>query len=217
MLKKGEPKAAKAPKKAKAVKAPKPLNPRLQKLKDMQQSQIYEPKRIDPSIRGVLSWLHLGRPSPCTMILQARGHTKASPERVWEVFSDLAKWPTWTKPFITSAKWVHSDQWLSGAQFEQTVNYGPPMSGKPTKETIKEAVEAQQVAWMKDLKGMKTVHLWYFEPNTDGSTEIVVTEAMYGQQVFFLKWLWVRPKWNKFFQQMVKNLIKAAEKGPDRH
>src|SRR5579862_2725874 len=155
MLKKGEPKAAKAPKKAKAVKAPKPLNPRLQKLKDMQQSQIYEPKRIDPSIRGVLSWLHLGRPSPCTMILQARGHTKASPERVWEVFSDLAKWPTWTKPFITSAKWVHSDQWLSGAQFEQTVNYGPPMSGKPTKETIKEAVEAQQVAWMKDLKGMK--------------------------------------------------------------
>lgn len=211
MLRKGDAKPAKeaTPKPAKKLKEPKP-----KRIKIPDQAQIYEPKREDPSVRGVLGWLNLGRRTPATLIMQARGHTSASPERVWEVFKDLPKWPTWTKPLITSAKWVHAEDWLSGAQFEQTVAYGFPMSGKPSKETVKEAIPAQAVAWMKDSKGVKTVHLWYFEPNVDGSTEIVCTEAMYGQAVFFLHLFPVRKKWNKMFQQMVDNLIRTAERGP---
>jgi hypothetical protein len=210
MLKKGDDKSAKSkePNSPKPVKAPKEKKPK--KAKD---THIYEPKRIDPVIRGALGWLDLSRKTPATMIVQARAHSKASPERIWEIFSDLEKWPTWTKPLITKAKWVHGNEWLSGAQFEQTVNYGFPFSGKPSVETIKDCIPAQSVAWLKSAKGVKTIHLWYFQPNIDGTCDIVNTEVMYGQAIFFVNLIGARRKQAKMFQTVVDNLIRMAERG----
>jgi hypothetical protein len=219
----------KAPKekKVKEPKAPKVLKEK--PVKEKKEKKPYVEKfRVDktPVVKGALTRLGFYQKTASCLIIYATGETSASPETVFQVWSELEKWPQWQKPFITSAKWVEKDHqgWEIGNKIELTYNYGGSLGKIVSKETIREVDKNLSVVWFKIDKGSKifnsyplqtrTCYIWFFEPLLNGGTNIIQCQVLAGPRPFMAKITGAGKKLSKVFKETVDNLIKAVERAP---
>lgn len=167
----------------------------------------------DPTVRGALGRLGLRQPTPSTMVVTASRQTSLSPEVIWKAWSNLEAWPRWSKPILQSARWLEGRTWEVGSKFEQTRNLGAPVGRQVTVETVREVNQGQSVSWWEGTGGMKSCHLWFFEPLADGGTMVHETEVFVGFLPLLFK-LVMRGRLRNMFQESVDGLIKHAEREP---
>ncbi|HEY3782597.1 MAG TPA: SRPBCC family protein [Fimbriimonadaceae bacterium] len=218
-----EPKEQKV-KEPKPVKALKEKPPKEKKAK----KPVVEKFRVEqtPVVKGALSRLGMYQKTKSTLILYASAETSASPEVVFQVWSEIEKWPQWQKPFVTTARWADKDnhEWEPGVKIELTYNYGGTLGKIVSKETVREVDKNLSVVWFKIDKGTKifnayplatrSCYIWFFEPLLNGGTNIIQCQVLAGPRPFMARMTGTGKKLSAVFKDMVDNLIKAVERSP---
>ncbi|WP_020607285.1 SRPBCC family protein [Spirosoma spitsbergense] len=101
----------------------------------------------------------------------------ASPERVWQVMSQIDQWVTWQSD-ISKAK-------LNGPlQVGSTFDWNA--SGMDIHSTLHTVTPQEALGWSGKAFGAFAIHNWFFRPLTDGTTEVRVEESMEGWLVSVL-------------------------------
>jgi len=168
-----------------------------------------------PTIKGALGRLGMMGPNLATLMISASVKTKASPEAVWETWSQIEKWSSWGKPLVSSARWLEGRVWEVGTKIEQINTWGFPFGRTVAIDTVKEVNPGQSVSWWKSAKGIRSCHIWFFEPLREGGTRIVKTEVFVGFTILLNK-PFIKRKWKALFQESVEGLAKAVERADAR-
>ena len=105
----------------------------------------------------------------------ARGsiQIEASPETVWDIVSDIERWPEWN-PDVTDAE-LHGSL-AAGGTF--TWKAGP---GK-IRSSLSEVDAPRRIAWTGKTLGISAVHTWVIEP-TENGVELTTEESWSGLPV----------------------------------
>lgn len=128
---------------------------------------------------------------------------------LWETWTRLGDWPLWSTPLHLAAHWAGSPDWAPGASFTQTINLGFPIGRLTSTETVAACAPGRQVAWARDQKGIRSCHIWDFEPLATDRTRITNLEVFHGLPIALLKPL-VADRWQHLFVQSVAGLIRQA-------
>ncbi len=130
----------------------------------------------------------------------------ATPEEVWQVWSQIEQWPEWSSELHNSAKFTSDNKWEVGSTFEQNINLG--MAGTVTSyETLKVVDQGKKVMWWKDKEGIKSCHTWVFENAGVGKTKITNIEVFDGTIIGLMKPILISD-WQKKFDSSLVNLSK---------
>ena len=90
----------------------------------------------------------------------------ASPEEVWEQFSDVAAWPSWI-PTFRGAEWVEGEPWTDGARLRMAMGIGSATLGVDV--TIMNVDLPHSIAWTGRRFGVTSIHTWTFTADRDGT------------------------------------------------
>lgn len=156
-----------------------------------------------------LSKLEISEVGWKTALVASEIEVNASPEKVWEYWSQIEQWSEWSTDLHQSAKFTSDNQWEVGSTFEQILDLG--MAGKVTaNETIKFIEPVKKVMWWKDENGMKSCHTWVFEDLGADKTKITNIEAFDGTIIGLMKPILI-PDWQKKFDNGLINLSKKFQ------
>ncbi len=102
---------------------------------------------------------------------------QASPERVWEVFSDVAKWPEWTPATIESVERLDEGPIHVGARTRIRQPKLPVAIWEVT-----EVKDGEYFEWVSRAPGIKTTGGHRVESTPDGTvaTSIIIQEGPLG-------------------------------------
>jgi len=164
-----------------------------------------------PTVKGALGRLGMMHPNPATLMVTASVKTKATPEAVWQTWSQIEKWSAWGAPLIGSARWLEGREWEVGTKIEHINTWGFPFGRTVSIDTVREVNPGQSVSWWKSAKGIKSCHIWFFEPLREGGTRITKTEVFVGFTIMLNKPV-IKKKWQGLFQQAVEGLARAVER-----
>lgn len=156
-----------------------------------------------------LQQIGLDKPSWKSLVTAAWAVADKPADRLWAKWSDLPRWPEWSTPLHSAAHWVSGDSFVPDAQFEQVLRLGFPLGRTTSRETVRLAEPGRLVSWSKDESGVRSYHMWRFEPLSGGRTRVSDVEVFYGTPIAVIKPL-VRARWRRLFQTSVENLIAAA-------
>ena len=101
----------------------------------------------------------------------------ASPERVWEVLSQIDQWPNWL-PDISKAKLNGPLQ--VGTTFDWT------SSGMAIHSTLHTVTPQEALGWSGEAFGAFAIHNWHVKELAKGMTEVRIEESMEGWLVSVL-------------------------------
>jgi hypothetical protein len=160
------------------------------------------------NVQFCLDRIGASRPGWSTLVVAGSVTTRATPEQVWAVWSDLATWPRWS-PLHRATAWVSRPGFVKDAQFNQTLALGFPAGTSTQLVTLDDVETLRQVSWSGDKGGLKSCHSWQFTPQANGGTQISNVETFTGTTIGLVRPL-VANRWNKQFQQAVERLAQAA-------
>lgn len=163
------------------------------------------------SVRSALQRLGIERPGSGTLAVAARVVTDVPIAAIWQIWSDLERWPAWSHPLHQSTRWLEKRTWEVGAKFEQIRNLGFPFGRALSIETVREVMPERCVSWWKSEHGVGSCHIWFFDTLPDGRTAITNTEVITGPTIALAKPM-CRTRWNALFDLAVHNLTVLARK-----
>ncbi len=150
-------------------------------------------------------------PSWQTMILYTTRDTDVPPGKLWGVWQRLEGWSGWAQPLVVEAHWIDAPGWRAGARFEQVLDLGLPLNRMSSIETIGLADPERRVSWWKDTGGIKSNHVWSFEPLPDGGTRVVDFEILHGVLIGLARPV-TEQRWQQRFEDALDGLILAARR-----
>jgi len=103
---------------------------------------------------------------------------QASPQKVWEIMSDVSRWATWQKD-ITNPK-------IKGP-FQKGNSFTWETGGLNIKSTIHQAAPYKKIGWSGPAFGSFAIHNWSFTALPGGFTQVNVEESMEGWLVKLLQ------------------------------
>lgn len=111
-------------------------------------------------------------------VIQKRSiHIEASPEKVWEVLSEIENWTAWNDK-------------IKQAKIEGTAARGKTFTWKTNGTKIKSKIHTfhpyQTLGWKGKAFGAKAIHNWYLE-STETGTQVFVEESMEGWLIGLMK------------------------------
>jgi uncharacterized protein YndB with AHSA1/START domain len=110
-------------------------------------------------------------------VARSEAEIAADPETVWQVLTDLERWPSWN-PDISSVT-------VEGGLGEGTVFRWK--AGRATiTSTIREVDRPRLIGWSGRTGGIDAVHVWRLEPR-DGGTLVRTEESWQGLLVRLLR------------------------------
>lgn len=101
--------------------------------------------------------------------MQTAREVQATRERLWQVVSDVIRWPEWT-PSMTSVEFVHEDGLKVGA----TVRIRQPRL-RPLTWTVSAYEPGRMFAWQCTAAGVLTVAEHLIEPVGTGASRLTLT------------------------------------------
>jgi len=142
--------------------------------------------------------------------IEVRNETviRASAERVWDLLSDVANWPSWYR----ACRWV---------QVERTGPGSRPLSFRwkahpvELRSTVVAADRPHLFAIVADAQGVHAERTFTIRPTPDGRSVIVISDET---QVGWLAWvgrLYLAPRLHAANQVMFADLARAAGDGAD--
>jgi hypothetical protein len=149
------------------------------------------------------------KPGWKTLFVTASATTNTSPEGIWQVWTQLERWPTWS-PLHRSVRWTNGSAFELGAEFDQELQLGFPLGVKTGHVSIDVLDPARRVSWKGVDNGVKSCHVWVFEPHSDETTLVTSAEVFDGTAVALMRPAVAR-RWRNAYQAAVDNLIRATE------
>ena len=111
-------------------------------------------------------------------VARSEAEIAADPETVWEVLTDLERWPSWN-PDVSSVT-------VEGGLGEGTVFRWK--AGRSTiTSTIREVDRPRRIGWTGTTTGIDAVHVWRLEPRDGGGTLVRTEESWQGLLVRLLR------------------------------
>lgn len=162
-------------------------------------------------VTSALHKIGLEKPTWATVIVASSQDVDIPQAILWETWSRLEDWRLWSKPLHSASRWIGTPGWAVGAKFEQDLNLGFPLGKTTSAETVGALVPGTSVMWWKDEKGIKSCHIWEFEPLNEGRTRITNVEVFHGTAMGLIKPL-VAKNWQRLFEQSVGGLVRRARK-----
>jgi hypothetical protein len=164
------------------------------------------------TIQYALQKVGLEQPSWKTVVVSASEEVTLPRESLWEIWMKLEEWPHWSTPLHVSTRWIGEPGWRVGATFEQVLDLGFPLGQTVSPETVGAIVDAESVSWWKDVKGIKSCHVWEFAALSPDRTRVTNTEVFHGVSMGLLKPLAAR-NWQRLFEASVTGLVQKAQQG----
>lgn len=165
----------------------------------------------NPLVIAGLQPIGVATPSWQTIVLLATRDTDLPPAKLWATWEHLESWPSWAAPLIVESRWIDAPGWRAGAHFEQVLDLGPLLRRVRSTETIGVADTGRFVSWWKDLGGLKSNHIWSFEPLPDGGCRVVDLEIQHGVVMGLARPL-LEANWQQGFDAALDGLILAARR-----
>jgi hypothetical protein len=143
-----------------------------------------------------------------TLVVAGSGTSPASAAELWAVWCDLERWPAWS-PIHRSVTVVDATSLSVGGSFDQELGLGFPVGVQRERATFDEFEPHVRASWSGDKNGVRSCHVWRFEPVSGGGTRIHNVEVFVGTTIGLVKPL-VGKRWNRLFQSPVDGLIAAT-------
>ncbi|WP_406232133.1 SRPBCC family protein [Nocardia sp. NBC_01009] len=143
-----------------------------------------------------------------TLVVAGSGTCPASAAELWAVWCDLERWPAWS-PIHRSVAVVDASSLSVGGSFEQELGLGFPVGVQHERATFDEFEPNVRASWSGNKNGVRSCHVWRFEPMPGGGTRVHNVEVFVGTTIGLVKPL-VGKRWNRLFQGSVDGLIAAA-------
>lgn len=105
---------------------------------------------------------------------------RCGPEHIWQVFSEIERWPRWDPEAIQSVRWVSGAPWEKGSRFEIRVT--KPMSYTITPELL-DVQPPIYIHWSGKGGGVTGEQFFIFKPLSDETTEMVTLQEFSGAPV----------------------------------
>lgn len=116
-------------------------------------------------------------PAPVEIVVERSVETDVPPERVWEVFAALDRWPRWN-PVCLAAGHLAGRRWTRGSSILIRFKMGPfPF---PVKLRLVTVEPGRRVVWLGSGPGLQGLHTFTFEGN-GGGTRVVSHERFSGR------------------------------------
>jgi hypothetical protein len=164
-----------------------------------------------PVVIAGLRPIGVGEPSWQTLVIYASRDVELPRDQVYETWSKLESWPSWSRSLVLQAHWLDLPGWRAGARFEQTLDLGFPLNHLHSVETVAAATPGQLVSWSNDQNGVRTNHIWSFEDLPGGGTRIIDCEIFQGAVAGFVRPL-VEKDWQQRFEDSVSGLVSLARR-----
>jgi hypothetical protein len=158
-----------------------------------------------------LQKIGLDKPTWKTIIAAASQEVDLPAALLWNEWTKLEDWASWSNPLHAGARWLGKAEWEVGAKFEQDLNLGFPLGKLTSIETVGMVVPGETIIWWKDYKGIRSCHIWTFEALDDRRTRITNVEVFHGLAMGLVKPL-VVANWQRLFESSVSGLIRQAQK-----
>lgn len=117
-------------------------------------------------------------PERAAILLRAELLVHASPERVWQVLTDMERWGQWHRGVNFAAL---RGELRSGARLDWHAD------GMRLRSTLTEVDEPRHLGWVSRAMGAGGVHRWTLEPHGTDSTLVRSEEAWDGLLVSLLR------------------------------
>jgi short-subunit dehydrogenase/uncharacterized protein YndB with AHSA1/START domain len=131
---------------------------------------------------------------------------QASPERVWDLLTDVARWPQWYR----ACKWVTVDSTDSAGRAATFRWKAHPVV---LRTSVTASERPHSFAFVADARGFHAVRAFTVRPAHDGSSTVVVSHET---QVGIFPWLGrlvLGPRLRAANQRMFEDLARVAEHG----
>jgi len=99
-----------------------------------------------------------------------------------------------------------AELWAVGASFDQELGLGFPVGVKRERATFDEFEPDLRASWSGDRDGVRSCHVWRFEPVQGGGTRVHDVEVFTGTTIGLVEPL-VGKRWNRLFQASVDGVI----------
>ena len=143
-----------------------------------------------------------------TVVATGSGSSDLPAAQLWTVWSDLERWPAWS-PIHRSVKLVDAKPLSVGSSFDQELELGFPVGVQRERATFDEFETQVRASWSGDKNGVRSCHVWRFEPMPEGGTRVHNVEIFVGTTIGLVK-PFVAKRWNGLFQRSVDALIAAT-------
>lgn len=106
---------------------------------------------------------------------------QATPESLWQHFSDVAQWPSTVPTIIGLAKWESGEPWSPGSRFSMKLLRPMPVYFTPE---VLEAAPPNSVHWIARGNAVTAEQWFAFEPQPDGLTKVTARQTFDGPMTF---------------------------------
>lgn len=155
-----------------------------------------------------LSRIAVEAPAWKTHLVLASAETDLTPGLIWHTWTNIEDWPSMSS-MVTKARWTRGQPWRVGSEFTQELRLGFPYRRTTWAERVASVEPGIAAEWGSDSQGLRTVHLWRFEPLEVGGVRITNVEVLHGSFIGVVKPLVTR-RWQRLFQAQVDGLISFA-------
>lgn len=163
----------------------------------------------DRLVMQVLNRMGIGSPSWRSLIVLNLADAEADPGRVWLTWADIDNWPSMS-PLVNATRWTSGDPWRPGSEFVVEMNLGLRLGSKTAKKRVMSVDPGQSAEWSQSRGGLRTAHLWRFEPRQSGGVHITSVAVFHGSSIGVLK-PFVAKRWQRLFQAQIEGLVDMAD------
>jgi hypothetical protein len=161
----------------------------------------------DHLVMHVLNRMGIDSPSWKSLIVLSSADAEADPERVWRTWADIDNWPSMS-PLVNATKWTSGDHWRPGSEFVAELNLR--LGSETAKNRVMSVDPGRSAEWGQSGGGLRTAHLWRFEPRQSGGVHITSVAVFHGSSIGVLK-PFVAKRWRQLFQAHVNGLVDMAD------
>jgi uncharacterized protein len=136
----------------------------------------------------------------------------ASPERVWDLLSDVERWPTWFR----ACRWVRVESTGSAASSprdDRHISFRWKAHPVVLRSRVVAAERPHFFAFVADTHGIHAERAFTLRPTSDGRHTVVIDHEIQVGLLARLGRLWLGPRLRAVNQTMVDDLARAAVHG----
>lgn len=165
----------------------------------------------DGLVVQVLNRMGIGSPSWKSLIVLNLADAEVDPELVWLTWADIENWPLMS-PLFNATRWTSGDPWRPGSEFVAELNVGRRLGGMTANDRVMSVDTGKSAEWGQSRAGLRTAHLWRFEPRQGGGVHITSVAVFHGLSIGLRK-PFVAKKWQRLFQAQIDGLVEMSEAG----
>ena len=165
----------------------------------------------DRLVMQVLNRMGIDSPSWKSLIMINLADAEADPKQVWLTWADITNWPSMS-PLVNATHWTSGDPWRPGSEFVAELNLGLPQWNEMVKNRVMSVDPGRSAEWGLSRGGLRTAHLWRFEPRPSGGVHITSVAVFHGSSIGVRK-PFVARRWQRLFQAQLDGLVDMADGG----